>query len=136
MLMLYEILREAVLRLPTPVGSTVGIVGGLIIGEAAVSAGIVGGPVVVVAAVTFMTSAAVNPTMDSTALLRLILLVLAGFMGIFGILLGIFGIFAHLCSLKSFGVPYMMPISPVSKQGAKDAVIRTGIRGILRRRRS
>lgn len=131
MLALYEIIREAVLRLPTPVGSTVGIVGGLIIGDAAVSAGIVGGPVVVVAAVTFICSAVVNPLMDSTSILRIIMLVLGAIMGIFGILAGVFALCLHLCTLKSFGAPYMMPFSPLSKRGLKDSVIRMPIREII-----
>lgn len=134
MLVLYEILREAVLRLPTPLGSTIGIVGGLIIGQAAISAGIVGGPVVVVAAITFITSAVVNPSVDSVVILRIVLLVLAGVLGIFGILLGIFGIFVHLCSLKSFGVPYMMPFVPVNRQGLEDAAVRFPIRKIIDKR--
>jgi len=134
MLVLYEILREAILRLPTPIGSTIGIVGGLIIGQAAISAGIVGGPVVVVAAITFITSAVVNPSVDSVVILRILLLALAVVLGIFGILLGIFGIFVHLCSLQSFGVPYMMPFVPVNKKGLQDAAVRFPIRKIIDKR--
>lgn len=134
MLVLYEIIREAVLRLPSALGSTIGIVGGLIIGQAAISAGIVGGPVVIVAAITFMTSAVVNRTTDSVVILRIILFVLAGVLGIFGILLGLFGIFVHLCSLESFGIPYMMPIVPVNKEGMQDAAFRFSIRKILDKR--
>ena len=134
MLVLYEIIREAVLRLPTVVGSTMGIVGGLIIGQAAISAGLVGSPVVVVAAITFITSAVMNPALDSVVILRFILYVLGGVLGIFGILLGLFGIFVHLCSLESFGVPYMMPVSPVNKKGLRDAVARFPIRDIIKKR--
>lgn len=134
MLVLYEIIREAVLRLPTVLGSTIGIVGGLIIGQAAIAAGIVGGPVVVVAAITFITSAVMNPALDSVVILRFILFVLAGVMGIFGILLGLFGLFVHLCSLESFGVPYLMPMSPVNRKGLRDAVARFPILDIIQRR--
>lgn len=134
MLVLYEIIREAVLRLPNVIGSTMGIVGGLIIGQAAISAGIVGGPVVVVAAITFITSAVMNPMVDSVVILRFILFVLASVLGIFGILLGVFGIIVHLCSLESFGVPYMMPIVPVNKKGMKDAAFRFPIGYILGKR--
>ena len=135
MLVLYEILREAVLRLPTPVGSTIGIVGGLIIGQAAVSAGIVGGPVVVVAAATFIASAVVNPNVDSVSILRVILLFLAWTIGIFGILLGVFGMFVHLCSLQSFGMPYMMPITPMNKKQMQDAAFRFPIKDIINKKR-
>lgn len=133
MLVLYEIIREAVLRLPNVIGSTMGIVGGLIIGQAAISAGIVGGPVVVVAAITFITSAVMTPMVDSVVILRFVLFVLATILGIFGILLGLFGIIVHLCSLESFGMPYMMPIVPFNKKGMKDAAFRFSISHILNR---
>lgn len=134
MLVLYEIIREAVLRLPSALGSTIGIVGGLIIGQAAIDAGIVGGPVVVVAAITFMTSAVVNRTTDSVVILRIIMFILAGIIGIFGILLGLFGLFVHLCALESFGVPYMMPVVPINKKGMQDAAFRFPIKKILDKR--
>lgn len=134
MLVLYEFIREAVLRMPNVIGPTMGIVGGLIIGQAAISAGIVGGPVVVVAAITFITSSVMTPMADSVAVLRFILFVLASVLGIFGILLGVFGIIVHLCSLESFGVPYTMPVVPVNKKGMKDAAIRFPIDQILNKR--
>ena len=135
MLILYDLLREALLRLPTPVGSTVGIVGVLIIGEAAVTAGIIGSPVVVIAAMTFITSAVVNSTVDSVSILRIVLLFLGAIFGIFGLLVGMLVILIHLCSIESFGIPYLMPISPISKRGLDDAVVRMSTERLVKRRK-
>lgn len=135
MLILYDLLREALLRLPTPVGSTVGIVGVLIIGEAAVTAGIIGSPVVVIAAMTFITSAVVNSTVDSVSILRIVLLFLGAIFGIFGLLVGMLVILIHLCSIESFGIPYLMPISPISKRGLDDAVVRMSTEKLVKRRK-
>ena len=134
MLLLYELLRESLLRLPASLGSTVGIVGVLIIGEAAVGANLIGAPSVVIAAMTFITSAVVNSAIDSIAILRILLLVLAATFGVYGILIGLFMILAHLCTLRSFGYPYMLPLAPIRWKGLKDSVIRTSTKQILKRK--
>ncbi len=134
MLLLYELLRESLLRLPASLGSTVGIVGVLIIGEAAVGANLIGAPSVVIAAMTFITSAVVNSAIDSIAILRILLLVLAAAFGVYGILIGLFMILAHLCTLRSFGYPYMLPLAPIRWKGLKDSVIRTSSKQILKRK--
>lgn len=131
MLVLYELLREALLRLPATVGSTVGIVGALIIGDAAVSTGIISSPVVVISALTFITSAVANPTTDSTAILRFLLIGLGAALGLFGVIAGLIALMAHLCSLESYGMPYMFPIAPSTKRGFTDSVIRGNIRKIV-----
>lgn len=133
MLLLYELLREALLRLPTQIGSTVGIVGVLIIGDAAVGVSLLGAPTVVIAAMTFITSAVVNSAADSTAVIRMILLILAAAFGVFGVYIGIFLVLAHLCTLTSLGYPYMLPVAPVRPQGLKDSIVRGNIRNILKR---
>lgn len=132
MLILYELLREAILRLPEPLGAAVSIGGVLIIGESAVAAGIIGGPVIVVAAMTFITGAVVNPMIDSVAITRILILILGMSFGMFGILAGTLVLIAHLCSLSSFGMPYMFPVAPSSKDGIKKTVLRTDIRKILK----
>jgi spore germination protein KA len=102
----FEILREAGIRLPRPVGQAISIVGALIMGEAAVSAGLVGAPMVIVVAITAVASFAVPEQTDSAAIMRIILLILASSFGGFGIAVGFLGILIHLASLKSFGIPY------------------------------
>ena len=123
----FEVLREAGIRLPKPVGQAVSIVGALVIGEAAVRAGLVSAPMVITVAITGIASFAIPRYNASTAvrMLRFPLILLAGSLGMFGIVAGLSGILLHLCSLRSFGVPYLSPLGPMDWQGLKDALIRT-----------
>lgn len=133
MLILYELLREAILRLPEAVGTAVGIVGVLIIGEAAVGIRLIGAPSVVIAALTFITSSVVPPLADSNAILRLCFLGLGAFFGAYGVFAGLFALFVYLCGLSSYGCPFMLPLSPTKPAGLKDLVLRMDLREILRR---
>ncbi len=120
----YEILREAGLRLPKAVGQAVSIVGALVIGEAAVSAGLVGAPMVVVVALTGISSFVVPALTDVTTVTRFVLLILAGFAGFYGVMLGFVGFITHQLALRSFGVPYMSPIVPLNIDDLKDVLFR------------
>ncbi len=131
MLVIYELLREAMLRLPSAVGASVGLVGVLIIGEAAVGIHLIGAPTVVIAALTFITSAVVSPLTDSSAIIRLLLLLLAACAGAYGVLLGLFLLLVRLCSLTSYGCPYMLPIAPLKLSALSKTVLRLDIRSIL-----
>ena len=115
MLMTLEILQEAGLRLPKPIGQTIGIVGALVIGDAAVKASLVSPIMVIIVGVTAVSSYAI-PAYDlaiGVRLLRLPLMILAGTMGLFGIGIGLYATLIHLLGLRSFGVPYMSPIAPL-----------------------
>ncbi len=106
-----EILREAGVRLPGPIGATIGIVGGLVIGQAAVEAGIVGPIMVIVVAVTAISSFAI-PRYNlaiGLRLLRFFMIIASGILGLYGIMLVTIMLLIHLCSLKSFGIPYLAP---------------------------
>ena len=120
----YEILREAGLRLPKAVGQAVSIVGALVIGEAAVSAGLVGTPMVVVVALTGISSFVVPALTDVSTVSRFVLLILASFAGLYGAMLGFVGFLTHQLSLRSFGVPYMSPLAPLNVADLKDVLIR------------
>ncbi|WP_419955000.1 spore germination protein [Neobacillus niacini] len=122
----FEALREAGLRLPRPIGSTVSIVGALVVGQAAVEAGIVSAPLVIVVATTGIASFMFPsyPLTGAIRLLRFFLIFLAATLGFYGILLGIFFILVHLVQLRSFGVPYMSPIAPFHFNNLKDIFIR------------
>lgn len=120
----YEILREAGLRLPKAVGQAVSIVGALVIGEAAVSAGLVGAPMVVVVALTGISSFVVPALTDVTTVTRFALLILAGIAGFYGVMLGFVGFITHQLSLRSYGVPYMSPLVPLNVADLKDVFIR------------
>lgn len=131
MLILYEFLREAMLRLPAPIGGSVGIVGVLIIGEAAVGVNLIGAPTVVVAALTFIASALVSPLNSSSVILRFALLILGAAAGAFGVFIGLFLLLIHLCTLTSYNHPYMLPLAPVCFKGLKDSLLRLNIKDLL-----
>lgn len=122
----FEALREAGLRLPKPIGQTVSIVGALVIGEAAVTAGIVSAPLVIVVATTGIASF-MFPVYSFTSairLLRFMMIIFAGTLGFYGILLGLFFILVHLVQLRSFGVPYLSPIVEFNFSEMKDIFVR------------
>ena len=124
MLVLFEILREAGLRMPRSLGQAVSIVGALVIGQAAVSAGLVGAPMVIVVATTAIASFLVVSYADLAAILRLIFTLIAGFLGLFGIIIVSLEVLSYLVALRSFGVPYLSPLTPFSLRSLKDSFIR------------
>jgi hypothetical protein len=122
----FEALREAGIRLPKQVGSAVSIVGALVIGQAAVSAGLVSAPMVMVVAITGIASFAIpryNAAI-SFRMLRFPIMVFAGTLGLLGIMLGLLLIIIHLATLRSFGVPYLSPMAPMEGVEMKDVLIR------------
>lgn len=107
----FELLREAGIRLPSPVSSTIGIVGGIIIGSAAVEAGLVSPAIVIVAALTGISSFVI-PNVSIVSALRIskyLVLFLASFFGLLGVWIGCLLLLAHLSSLTSYGIPYLYP---------------------------
>ncbi|WP_149095662.1 spore germination protein [Paenibacillus terrae] len=130
-----EILREAGIRLPKPIGPAMGIVGGLVIGDAAVNAGIVSPFLVIVVSVTAISSFSI-PTYSAGITLRLLRFVgmlFAALLGMFGTILFFLLICIHLTKLKSFGVPYVTPFSPMRLSDWKDVFIRAPISMMKRR---
>lgn len=107
----FELLREAGVRLPGAMGSTIGIVGGLIIGQAAVEANLVSPIIVIIVAFTALCSFAI-PNEEfafSFRILKFFFIVLCAWIGYYGFLLGFVAVLIHLSKLKSFGMPYLMP---------------------------
>lgn len=122
----FEVLREAGIRLPRPVGQAVSIVGALVIGEAAVRAGLVAAITVIIVAFTGITSFVFSYNLSSSfRMLRFLLMILAATLGMFGFVCGIAVIGIHLCTLRSFGVPYLSPLAPTSTVDLKDTILRT-----------
>ncbi|NMB44813.1 MAG: spore germination protein [Firmicutes bacterium] len=122
----FELLREAGIRLPKVIGPAISIVGALILGEAAVRAGLVSSALVIVVAATAIASF-ISPIYSmaiSVHLLRFPMILLAGSLGLFGVIMGLSAILIHLSSLRSFGVPYLEPIAPAIFSEWKDAFIR------------
>jgi len=122
----FEGLREAGLRLPKQVGAAVSIVGALVIGQAAVAAGLVSDPMVMVVALTGIASFTI-PRYNIAIpfrLLRFPIMLLAGTFGFIGIMMGLLAIIIHLSTLRSFGVPYLSPLAPMKRRDMKDTLIR------------
>ncbi|REJ07562.1 spore germination protein [Halobacillus trueperi] len=122
----FEILREAGIRMPRAIGQTISIVGALVIGQAAVEAGLVSNALVIVIALTALATF-VSPIASFTAaarLLRFIFIFMAALFGLYGILLCLFFMVAHLVSLRSFGVPYLAPIAPFIAEDQEDVFLR------------
>ncbi|QHW29541.1 spore germination protein [Paenibacillus rhizovicinus] len=115
LLMLLEIFREAGVRLPTAIGQTLTSIGGLIIGDAAIRAGLVSPSVVVIGAITAVSSVTlVNQSLSSiVSILRLFFYILSCYLGMYGVILGIVLFIGYMSSQKSFGVNYLAPLSPL-----------------------
>ncbi len=130
-----EILREAGLRLPKPIGQAIGIVGGLIIGEAAVRAGIVSSIMIIVVALTAISSFAIPQYNAGIALryLRFVSMIFAATLGLYGVTLFFLLLCSHLVRLESFGVPYTSPAVPFRFKDMKDFLIRAPIAMMQRR---
>lgn len=121
-----EILREGGLRLPRPIGPAMGIVGGLVIGEAAVQAGIISPIMVIVVALTAISSFAVPQYSAgiSFRMLRFVAMFFAAVYGLYGVVLFFLFLCSHLVRLKSFGVPFITPVVPYRVSDWKDLMIR------------
>lgn len=134
MLFFFELLREAGIRLPRPVGSAVSIVGALIIGEASINAGIASPIMVVIVSLTGIASFSIPQytIAISLRLLQLPLMILTATLGMFGALIGMLWIVLHLSSLKSLGQPYMSPLAPMRPSQLADTLVRAPLRRIKR----
>ncbi|WP_226681666.1 spore germination protein [Sutcliffiella horikoshii] len=124
-----ELLREAGARLPTKVGQTMGIVGGIVLGQAAVEAGFTSNILIIVVALSALGSFTAPSYLMGTAVrvIRFPILILAGIWGGIGISFGLCFLLIHLIRLTSIGVPYLKPIYPFNKEHAINTVFRMPI---------
>ena len=113
----FELIREAGLRVPSPIGPTIGIIGALVLGQAAVDASIVSPILIIIIAMTGISSFAIPDFSLSfhCRITRFIYIALGYFLGLLGISVGILIHIAIMASLKSFGVPYLQPFVPITK---------------------
>jgi len=127
MIISFEILRESDARIPSKMGTSVSILGGLVIGDAAVSAGIVSPIMIIVIAISAISGLIFTSNALTSAIryYRIFLLIISTFFGIYGMFIGLIFLVTKLCSITSFGFPYMAPLSPIVKSELKDAIIRT-----------
>jgi spore germination protein len=134
----FELLREAGVRLPGAMGNTIGIVGGLIIGQAAVDANLVSPIVVIVVAFTALCSFSI-PNEEfafSFRILKFYIIALCAWQGFFGFLVGLLSVVLHLSRLESFGIPYLMPFVGADLTGyedERDSIWRAPLRAMTRR---
>lgn len=123
---IFEALREAGIRLPRPIGQTISIVGALVIGQAAVQAGIVSAPIVIIVALTGIGAFLIPDTNTAQGfrIVRFPFLMLGGSLGLYGIGIGLLALLIHLVNIRSFGTYYMSPIAPFNASGLWDVAVR------------
>ncbi|MFC9708637.1 spore germination protein [Paenibacillus sp. NPDC056933] len=133
--LIFEVLREAGVRLPSRVGQTIGIVGGLVIGDAIVRAGLVSYTMTIVVSLTAISSFLVPSHEMSSAvrILRFPMMVGAAIFGYIGIAFGLVILTIHLCKLETFGSPYFAPVAPFRLSDMKDVWIRFPIWALRQR---
>ncbi len=125
---LYEIMREAGIRLPKAVGSAIGIVGGLIIGDAAVTSGLISAPLLIVLGLTATSSFVVSTLNQQTSILRLLYIIAGGTLGVYGIALIGGLVMFNICAMESYGVPFTAPLSPFTLRAMRDVLVRAGFK--------
>lgn len=135
MMITFEILRECDIRIPSPMGTAVSIVGALVLGDAAVSAGIVSPIVIIVIAITSICGLLFNDIdfVNALRIWRFIFLFLATIAGIIGIIIGIIYMIVKLSDIETEDIPYLEPFSPLHFKGLKDSIIRLPIHKLNKR---
>ncbi len=118
-------MREAGLRLPKPIGHVVGIIGGLVIGDAAVKAGIISSPMIMVVALTAISSFVIPQLYEPMTILRFLFIVVGGTTYLMGLMLVFAAVVVNLCSINPYGIPYSAPLSPFRGKSLRDVLIRS-----------
>ncbi len=125
---MYEIMREAGIRLPKAVGGAVSIVGALIIGDAAVTSSLISAPLLIIIGLTATASFVIPNLNQQTSVLRFVFIVVGGVFGLYGICILTMAIIASTCTLNSFTVPYTAPVSPVTPSTLSDIFSRSSFK--------
>jgi spore germination protein KA len=124
MTVLFEIVREAGIRMPRQIGQALSIVGALILGQVSVQAGLIAAPTIIVVSLAAIATFMITPITDAASILRIGLIVPTSVFGFFGLSMALLGIITHMVSLTSLGEPYMAPFAPVYFRDWKDTLIR------------
>ncbi len=132
-LFVFEMLKEAGVHMPKNIGQTTSIVGGLVLGDAAVQAGIISAPAVIIISFTAVSSFMVPAINNEITLLRWIFLFLGGVLGGYGISVGIIGLTLHITGMQSFGYSFFAPFFPERVEDIKDTFVRVPL-WMMRRR--
>ncbi len=124
--LIFEVMREAGLRMPKTVGHAVSIVGALVIGDAAVTAGLIAAPMLIIVALTAISSFVMPQIYGPVAVLRLVFIVIGGTLGFYGIILGLIALVINMTSISPYGIPYTAPFSPITLKAFRDFIWRQG----------
>lgn len=127
-IVMFEILREAGLRLPKAVGGAVSIVGGLVIGDAAVTSGLISAPLLIIIGITATSSFALPSLNAQTTVLRLVGVAAGGMWGFFGMGILITVFLINAAATDCFAVPYTSPIAPFTLKAMRDVLVRVGFK--------
>lgn len=132
--LIYEIVREAGLRMPKSVGHAISIVGALVIGETAVTAGILSAPMLIVVGLTAVSSFVVSTLYEPVAVLRFSFIIVGGLSGLYGIMLCFAAVLINAAAINPYGVPFTSPLSPTKIGAWRDLVFRTDWKRLGKRR--
>lgn len=132
-LMIFEILNETSVRMPKYVGMALAVVGALVLGETAVNAGIVSTPAILIMALSGISIYAIPELVETTSVLRLVCLIVAGSLGAYGIILFVAFVICYLCSMDNYGVPYTAPYSPFIANDMQDSIFMNNVIGMTKR---
>ncbi len=121
---IYETVREAGLRMPKSIGHAVSIVGALVIGDAAVTAGLIGAPMLIIVALTAICSLVSSDLYQPIAILRIAFILIGGASGLYGIIIGGAALVINLASMTDYGVPFLAPLTPFEKSFFRDLIFR------------
>lgn len=124
MLLIFDILREAGTRLPSPIGETINIVGTLVLGQAAIEARLVSAPVVIITALTGILSLMNKNLIAMAMIIRILFIIATSVLGIYGFIIGFISLIIHLMSIRSFGVPYTLGLTSMKNHNGQDIWIR------------
>ncbi len=130
---LFEIIREAGVRMPQAMGLAMSIVGALVLGETAVKAGMIGSPAVMIVALSSICTYTVPNAAGSSTIVRLFMTLLGGLLGLYGILIGVVFLFLYLSTLDSYGTPFLAPFAPNVGVDGQDGLLKTPVTDIVRR---
>ena len=132
-LFLFEVITEASVRMPNPLGMALSIIGALALGNTAVEAGIISPPSIVIVAISSVAIYIIPDQISETRVLRIVFTVLGGVIGLYGVVVSLIILTTFLCSVESFGVPYMAPLAPSIKQDKKDSFSKQPIQYMKKR---
>lgn len=135
-LLLFEIIREASVRMPRAVGMAMSIVGALVLGETAVKAGIISSPAVMITALSSIALFTVPNLIGSMSILRLLYTLVGGLFGLFGLILSVLFTVHYVCALNAYDSPYLAPVAPLVYSDFKDSVERAPLPAMKKRPKS